>query len=134
MAVGLRPRRLSGAGIAGATHDVVDLERLSEPLAQFLGGEPRKRIGGAAGREWDDHAHRTRGIGLRKGGSRHSKAGGGGPYKLQESTARVLHGAFLIGRAASGHAAAAPPSSVMKSRRLMGSHLRPRAVRSHTVE
>ena len=36
-------------------------------------------------------------------------------------------------RAASGHAAAAPPSSVMNSRRFMAPLLRPRAAHYHTV-
>jgi hypothetical protein len=45
----------------------------------------------------------------------------------------ISTGAGCCARAASGQAAAAPPSNVMNSRRLMGSLLRPRAAHYHTV-
>src|SRR6266849_3663643 len=91
MAIGRRLRRLASTDVARGTGDVVDIELLSETFAQFLGDEPREHVGRAAGRKWDDHAHRPRRISLRPGNPRYRGESGGNARKTQKSAARKFH-------------------------------------------
>jgi hypothetical protein len=54
-----------GADIAGRPGTVLDHELPAEPIRQPLADQAGGDVGGAAGRESDDHPHRPRRIGLR---------------------------------------------------------------------
>ena len=71
--IGFCPRGLTHADVAAGAADIVDIELLSELLAQFLSNRPRKDIGRAAGRKWHDHAHRSFGIALGSGDVRNRR-------------------------------------------------------------
>jgi hypothetical protein len=71
--IGLCFRGLAHADVAAGAADIVDIELLSELLAQFLSNRPRKDIGRAAWRKWHDHAHRSFGIALGSGDARNRR-------------------------------------------------------------
>src|SRR5262245_9400237 len=82
--VGCGPRRLAHANIAAGPSDVLDIELLPERFAEFLSGNPREDIGASAGREWHNHAHRPRRIGLRPRETRHDRERGSAPCEMEK--------------------------------------------------
>src|SRR5262249_16708046 len=82
--VGCGPRRLAHANIAAGPSDVLDIELLPERFAEFLSGNPREDIGASAGREWHNHAHRTRRVGLRPSDARDGRQRGSARGQMQK--------------------------------------------------
>ena len=60
VAVGRRAHDRFGADVAGAAGPVVDDDGLTEPLREPLADQAREHVTGAAGREADHDAHRSR--------------------------------------------------------------------------
>jgi hypothetical protein len=107
--------------IAAGADDILDVELLSQMLGQLLCDQASDRIECAARREGNDHPDRTGRIGLRHRNLRSESRCKNGTRKGQELTANEAHEVLLTAfdccaRAASGQAAAVPPSSVMNTR------------------
>src|SRR5262245_24008038 len=60
-----RTRYLAGCNVSAGSRYVLDIELLSQPLAQFLGSEPCEQVRRTARRERHYHAHRPHRISLR---------------------------------------------------------------------
>lgn len=58
VAIGLRLRQAVRHDVAARARQVLDHDRLAQALRQRLGQQARQRVGGAAGRETDQQAHR----------------------------------------------------------------------------
>ena len=84
-----------GADVARTGRQVLHIERLTPSLGQRLRDDVRQHGGGAAGCEWHDDPHGTRGIGLRPRGPRYGGRRGGGAGKAQEVTTNELHRVLL---------------------------------------
>ena len=81
-----------GTHRAIATRTVLDHDLGAVHVLEFLGVEACQRIDGTAGGEWDNHAHRSRGIGLRAGEARDSGQRGRARGQMQELAAGKFHG------------------------------------------
>src|SRR5881227_2938392 len=57
MAVGSGFRRLGGTDVAGRAGYVLDIELLSEPVAEFLSNDAGENVDGTARSECDNHPH-----------------------------------------------------------------------------
>src|SRR5262249_30868067 len=66
---------------------VFDHDRLTEPLGQPRGHDPRHDVGPAAGRKADDPAQRPRRVGLRAGATRYGGEGARGRPPGEETNA-----------------------------------------------
>src|SRR5262249_17423602 len=84
MSVGCCLRRLARADVCVGTGDILNIELLSELLGESLGGEPRKNVGRAAGREGYDHTHRPRRIIERRCDARHGREHGSTCGQMQK--------------------------------------------------
>ena len=93
VAVGARACDRLGGDVAAGAQPVLDDEWLAEPVRQPLPYQARGDVGGAAGSEADDDAHRPRWIGLRQRGPGGGRQCGGARCQPQECSARKLHGA-----------------------------------------
>src|SRR5262249_4906360 len=71
--------------------DVLDIELLPERFAEFLSRNPREDIGASAGREWHNHAHCTRRIGLRPREARDGRQRGSARGQMQKISAGEVH-------------------------------------------
>src|ERR1043166_5998141 len=91
MAVRRRLGHLGGADAAARAADVLDIELLSQLLAQLLNDQPRENIGRAAGRKRDDTAHRPPRIRLRPGVARPAAESRRARSEAEKCAARKLH-------------------------------------------
>ena len=79
------------ADVAACTRTIVDNESLAQALREPLTHQTCKNVVGAAGREWDDDAHRPRRIGLRLCDLRDSRERGNARRQVQETATRKRH-------------------------------------------
>jgi hypothetical protein len=77
-------RCLAGCDVSAGPWYVLDIERLSQLLAQFLGSEPREQVGRTARRERHYHAYRPRRIGLRESDTRDDRQRGRARGQMQD--------------------------------------------------
>src|SRR5262249_30045848 len=80
-----------GRDIGARARSVLDDEWLAEPFLQPLSDQARADVGGAAGGEADDDAHRPRRIGLRTRHARDGRQRGSARGQVQELAAGKLH-------------------------------------------
>jgi len=91
VAVGARLRGAARSDIAARAGDVLDVELNAHLLGQLLSHEAGEHIGRTAGREWNDHAHRSCGIGLRPTDPRNGRERGGTGGQAQKLAAGRCH-------------------------------------------
>src|SRR5262249_19983460 len=111
-----------GPGRAARAGSIFHYDGLTEPARQLIEHQSRNDIGCAASRDRHDDPDRLDGPNLGRraavGADQQSREGIQ-PTMLHEVILLPLIGPACCARAASGHAAAAPPMSVMNSRRFI---------------
>src|SRR6516225_12310189 len=85
------PHRSFGADIAACARSILDDEPLTEPIRYPLTHQARDDIWRAAGRIWDDDAHRPRRISLRESDARGDRQRSGARGQMQEFAAGKFH-------------------------------------------
>ena len=95
--VGRRLRRSARSDIAAGAGDVLDVELHAHLLGQLLRHEAGEHIGRTAGREWNDHAHRPRGVGFTRRDARDGRERGSSGGQAQQLAAAKCH-AVLVRR------------------------------------
>ena len=91
-------RRLCGADIAAGARQVLYIELLAETLRKPLADVAREHVSRAPYGERNDHAYRSRRIGLRLRNARHGWYRGSPGGKIQECSTWNIHGCALIPR------------------------------------